>query len=212
MRVIGGRCRGMRLRSVPGMETRPTTDRVRESLFNILAPWVPGARVLDLFAGTGALGIEALSRGAREAVFVERNPRAVRVLRANLDHTGLAPQAQVRVGDAVRELARLGREGRRFDLVFLDPPYGRGLARDALLALAEAAVVAGEAWVVVEHSGREEMPERAANLAKARAVRYGDTVLTFYRPTAGSSPTAAPEPGALPRDGQPETGGQEGGA
>src|SRR5690606_30081935 len=118
MRVIGGRCRGMRLQSVPGTTTRPTADRGKESRFNILAPWLADARVLDLFAGTGALGIEALSRGAREAVFVERDPKALRVLRANLRHTKLEELAEVRAGDVARELIRLGRQGRSFDLVF----------------------------------------------------------------------------------------------
>src|SRR5690606_10612902 len=148
LRIIGGRCRGMRLVSVPGTTTRPTADRVREALFNILAPWVPGARVLDLYAGTGALGIEALSRGAQEAVFVERQPRVVQVLRANLRHTGLAPLARVRVGDAAREIIRLARHGERFDLVFMDPPYGRGLARDTLLTLGGTHLVAPGGWVV----------------------------------------------------------------
>lgn len=195
MRIIGGRCRGMRLVSVPGTTTRPTADRVREALFNILAPWVPGARVLDLYAGTGALGIEALSRGAQEAVFVERQPRVVQVLRANLRHTGLAPLARVRVGDAAREIIRLARHGERFDLVFMDPPYGRGLARDTLLTLGGTHLVAPGGWVVVEHEVREEMPARAENLANVRTVRYGDTVLAFYRPADdGGASAEEPDP------------------
>ncbi|MFS8534160.1 MAG: 16S rRNA (guanine(966)-N(2))-methyltransferase RsmD [Limnochordales bacterium] len=213
MRVIGGRCRGMRLQSVPGTTTRPTADRVKESLFNILAPWLADARVLDLFAGTGALGIEALSRGAREAVFVERDPKALRVLRANLRHTKLEELAEVRAGDVARELIRLGRQGRSFDLVFMDPPYHQGLAPPALVSLAENGLVAPDGWVVVEHDGREEMPERAANLAKVRTVRYGDTVLAFYRPAPeyGRQTTAGAESAAGPPTQPQETGGHEGG-
>lgn len=211
MRVISGRCRGMRLRSVPGTATRPTTDRVKESLFNILAPWVPGARVLDLFAGTGALGIEALSRGAQEAVFVEREPRAAAVVRANLRHTGLESLAEVRLADAVREVQRLARQGRQFDLVFMDPPYGQGLAQAALAALGAAGLVAPDGWVVVEHGVREEMPKRAENLAQVRTVRYGDTVLTFFRPTHDRGPRAA-EPEPAGGRNEPSAGDREGGA
>ncbi|HEY8496833.1 MAG TPA: 16S rRNA (guanine(966)-N(2))-methyltransferase RsmD [Limnochordales bacterium] len=212
MRVIGGRCRGMRLQSVPGTTTRPTTDRVKESLFNILAPWLADARVLDLFAGTGALGIEALSRGAREAVFVERDPKALRVLRANLRHTKLEELADVRAGDVARELVRLGRQGRSFDLVFMDPPYRQGLAPPTLVSLAENGLVAPDGWVVVEHDGREEMPERAANLAKVRTVRYGETVLAFYRPAPATGQTTADDKSAAAPPPEPqETGGHEGG-
>ncbi|OUN01547.1 MAG: 16S rRNA (guanine(966)-N(2))-methyltransferase RsmD [Firmicutes bacterium ZCTH02-B6] len=210
MRVIGGRCRGMRLQPVPGTTTRPTADRVKESLFNILAPWVADARVLDLFAGTGALGIEALSRGAREAVFVERDAQALRVLRANLRHTKLEELAEIRAGDVARELLRLGSQGRAFDLVFLDPPYRQGLVPPTLASLAANGLVAPGGWIVVEHDGREEMPEQAANLARVRTVRYGDTALTFFRPgddhTAPDDTPAA----ASPTDPQ-ETGGHEGG-
>ncbi|MBO8142226.1 MAG: 16S rRNA (guanine(966)-N(2))-methyltransferase RsmD [Firmicutes bacterium] len=181
MRVIGGRCRGMRLRSVPGRSTRPTPERVRESLFNILGPWLASARVLDLFAGTGALGIEALSRGACEAVFVERDARAVRVIRANLDHTGLSGRALVRTGDVFREIVRLSREGRTFDLVLADPPYRRGIAPRVPLALGESGLLAPGAWAAVEHDPLEEMPPEGAKLTKVRAVRYGDTALAFYR-------------------------------
>lgn len=201
----------MRLQPVPGMLTRPTADRVREALFNILSPWIADARVLDLFAGTGALGIEALSRGAREAVFVERDPKAVRVLRANLRHTGLEPLARVYVGDALREAARLGGQGMRFDLILVDPPYRTGLAQAALAALDAAGAVAPGAWVVVEHAAQEDMPERAANLTKVRAARYGDTVLAFYRPSPGvDEPGAGPAPPLVRGDGPQASGHEEG--
>jgi 16S rRNA (guanine966-N2)-methyltransferase len=125
MRVTGGEARGARLRTLPGGDTRPTTDMARKSVFDILGPTVSGARVLDLFAGTGALGIEALSRGASEAVFVENSREACSVIHANLSSTGLSGRGVVRRADAARWLAR--RAGEPFDLAFLDPPYSRGL-------------------------------------------------------------------------------------
>ncbi|HEY8416965.1 MAG TPA: RsmD family RNA methyltransferase, partial [Limnochordales bacterium] len=127
-------------------------------------------------------------------------------------HTGLESSAEVRVADAVREVERLARQGRRFDLVLMDPPYGQGLAQAALLALGAAGLVAPGGWVVVEHGVREEMPEQAENLAKVRTVRYGDTVLAFFRPTHDRDPRAAePEPGER-REGTPAAGDREGGA
>lgn len=181
MRVIGGSRRGMKLRTAPGRETRPTADRVKEALFDIIAADVPGARVLDLFAGSGALGIEALSRGAASAVFVERSPRALAALRANLEHTRFLEVATVIPGDAFRTLARLGREGAQFDLVFVDPPYAAALGPRCLQALADENLLAPGGLVVVEHEALEDMPEHVENLSRTRSARYGRTALTFFR-------------------------------
>jgi 16S rRNA (guanine966-N2)-methyltransferase len=174
--VVGGRLRGRRLRAVPGRETRPTGDRVREALFAILGDRVEGARVLDLFAGTGALAIEALSRGAASAVLVEQAAPAVAVIRANLDALGLADRARVRRTRAETYL-RSQRDG-PFDLVLLDPPYAApvGLVAGVLGRLARTALAPG-AVVVVEAAARAEAPPWPPGLTAERPRRYGDTAL-----------------------------------
>lgn len=176
MRVVAGRLGGRQLRAVPGSATRPTSDRVREALFAILGDRVDGARVLDLFAGTGALAIEALSRGAARAVLVEQAAPAVAVIRANLEALGLTGSALVRRTRAETYL-RTRRDG-PFDLVFLDPPYaaGVGLVAGLLARLAGGALAPG-AVVVVESAARAEAPVWPLELLPESPRRYGDTAL-----------------------------------
>jgi 16S rRNA (guanine966-N2)-methyltransferase len=176
MRVIAGRLRGRRLRSVPGSVARPTGDRVREALFSILGERVRDARVLDLFAGTGALAIEALSRGAASAVLVEPAPAAAATIRANLDELGLAGVASVRRTRAETWL-RTQRDG-PFDLVLLDPPYASpvGLLAGVLGRLARGALADG-ATVVLEADARSEAPPWPPGLEPAEPRRYGRTAL-----------------------------------
>jgi 16S rRNA (guanine(966)-N(2))-methyltransferase RsmD len=181
MRVIAGSARGRRLAAPPGSDTRPTADRVREALFSILGPPPASAVVLDLFAGAGTLGIEALSRGAERAVFADHARAAARVLRKNLDELGLAGRAEVHVGDATRFAQRLGREGRSFSWIFLDPPYAAGLADAALAAIAAGRLLAPDGTLVVEHDRRASPQAEHGLLIKADCRRYGDTELTFYR-------------------------------
>jgi 16S rRNA (guanine966-N2)-methyltransferase len=176
VRVVGGRLGGRRLRAVPGRDTRPTSDRVKEALFGVLGDRVEGARVLDLFAGTGALAIEALSRGAASAVLVEQAAPAVTVIRANLDALGLAGVATVRRTRAETYL-RTQRDG-PFDLVLLDPPYAApvGLVAGLLGRLARTALGPG-AVVVVEAAARAEAPPWPPGLQPEPPRRYGDTAL-----------------------------------
>lgn len=180
MRIIGGSERGRRLSSLKGQTTRPTADMVKEALFNMLAERTDGAVVLDLFAGSGALGIEALSRGAERATFVENDRRAVAVIRDNLERSALAVHATVLPYDALKAVPQLGRTGQQFDLIFADPPYRRQLAAALVPALASAQLLADDGRIVIEHDRQEELPLRSANIGQIRAVRYGDTVLTFY--------------------------------
>ncbi len=175
MRVTGGRLGGRRLRSAPA-GTRPSADRVRVALFTRLGD-LDGASVLDLYAGTGTLGIEAISRGARDVVFIERAPRSLAVLRANVAALELETCARIVSGDAARGVERLGREGARFDLVLLDPPYAAGEVGRALEALVAARVLAPQAVVVVE-SGRRHPVPGVAGLAPLDERRYGDSVIT----------------------------------
>ena len=178
LRVTGGRLGGRRLRA-PSRGVRPTADRVREAVFARLGD-LEGAAVLDLYAGSGALGVEAASRGAASVVFVERAPATRAVLRANLDALGLG-DSQVIAADAARAVAQLGREGRRFDLVLVDPPWASGEAARALEALVAAGVLAPQALVVVEHGRRHSLPV-VRGLAVRDERRYGETLVTRLAP------------------------------
>ena len=181
-RVIAGSARGVRLRA-PGPGTRPFADRVKQTLFAILEPELPGARVLDLFAGSGAAGIEALSRGAAAATFVEKDQGAASVIDANLRATGLAgPAAAIVRWDVVRWLSEPN-TGERFDLVLVDPPYAETelLARVLALLGASDAPLAPRARVVAKHFWRDRPPDRIGLLASERDRRFGESALTFYR-------------------------------
>jgi 16S rRNA (guanine(966)-N(2))-methyltransferase RsmD len=183
LRVIAGRFGGRLLADAPSAGVRPTADRVREALFAALGD-VSGARVLDLYAGTGALGIEALSRGAARAVFVERSSAALAVLRKNLESLGLggaSEEARVVRGDAFGALRRLARAGQCFDLVLVDPPYGSGEATRALAALVETRVLSPTGEVVVETSRRHPVAP-VAGLALRGERRYGDTLIARFGP------------------------------
>ncbi len=179
MRIIAGVLRGRRLATVKG-RLRPTSDKVREAIFNILGPAVAEAEVLDLFAGTGALGLEALSRGAKAAVFVEEHPASLSVLRRNVESLGLGAKVEVLPLPVKAGLKKLARRKATFDLVFLDPPYGSGLAEATLRDLAAARILSPSARVVAEHSRRETLPEKVDVLALTELRHYGDTRVAFY--------------------------------
>jgi len=182
MRVVGGTDRGRRLAAPRGLRTRPTAERVREALFDILGPAVVGMRVLDLFAGTGAVGIEALSRGAARAVFVEKDRQALRVLRANLAALSLSRErARVIGGDAVTVLPALAGMEAPFDLAFLDPPYATALIPRTLEALVRGGILGPAARVVVQHFGQSEVTAGTGLTADRPARRFGETALTFLR-------------------------------
>ena len=177
MRVIAGTYGGRRLQTPPGTDTRPTADRVREALFSILGDRVPGARVLDLFAGSGALGIEALSRGAAEATFVDNAAPAIRAIGANLE--ALGADATVVRAEARRFLGGASRSARQYDLVFLDPPYRLAALLGGDLSAALAAVMGPGAAVVAESDRRAPL-EIGLPLEDER--RYGDTLIRIHGP------------------------------
>lgn len=152
MRVIAGKARRLPLKTIEGLDTRPTTDRIKETLFNILQNEVPGSRFLDLFAGSGGIGIEALSRGAEAAVFVEQNRRAADCIRENLRTTRLEAEGTVMVCDAVTALHRMEERQEPFDLVFMDPPYGRDLELDVLSYLSTSRLITPDTLIIVEAS------------------------------------------------------------
>jgi len=179
LRIIAGRFRGRRLGVVRGA-MRPTADRVREAVFNILGPGLEGVRVLDLFAGTGALGIEALSRGAREAIFVEHSSTSLQVLRNNLASCDLLATTQVLPLAVPRALKQLAAQKQQFELIFLDPPYGQGLAAQTLELLAQSPLLSSEVRIVVEHGRHDPLPALCHSLIQVDQRRYGDTLISFY--------------------------------
>ncbi len=188
MRVIAGSARGRRLEAPRGRLVRPTADRIKEALFSMLGSRVDlaGAAILDLFAGSGALGIEALSRGAAAVTFVEQEPAARRALTANLERCGLADRALV-VGQSARPaLARLVGEGRRFDGVLMDPPYRQDLADQALATIGSGALLQPAGWVVAEHHIDDRLAEEYGNLRLTTRKRYGKTGVSLY--LEGNSP------------------------
>ena len=151
MRVIAGKCRSLKLKSVPGLNTRPTQDRTKETLFNVLQPYIADCRMLDLFSGSGAIGIEALSRGAAHCVFVEQNRQALECIRENLRFTKLEADAEVLAMDVIAALNVL-EEGEGFDCIFMDPPYNQGLERTVLERLSRSGLLREDAVIVVEAS------------------------------------------------------------
>lgn len=189
MRVVAGQAKGMRLKAPRGDAMRPTSDMVREAIFDILGPLPEGARVLDLFAGTGALAIEALSRGAAHATLIERSARYVRTIRDNLAHTRLAEQAVLIPGDVYPEVRKLEAAGEEFDLVLADPPYtghgrergGRPPAEKALQLLGETAILSKNGVVVIEHASATALPTEVGGLARTTAKKYGSTSISIYR-------------------------------
>lgn len=186
MRVIAGRFKGRTLKTPTWDGIRPTSDRLRETLFNVLAPDVPGARVLDVYAGTGAVGLEALSRGARDVTFVEADRRAVALIRENLARCAVSEGCAIVARDAAEALRRGPVD--RFDIVFLDPPYATP-SRDTVVDLAAAHVT--EAGVLVlEHAHRQAPPPVAGRLVLTRTLRQGDSALTFYRAARSAAPAA----------------------
>jgi 16S rRNA (guanine966-N2)-methyltransferase len=179
LRVIAGELRGRKLRTVPGLRTRPTADRTREAIFNILGSAVRGAHVLDVFAGTGAYGIEAVSRGAASALFIEIGREALGVLAANIEACSLAERVAVIRWDAGRNLNCLDHREPKFDLVFLDPPYRRGLVAPALSNLHAARSLANGSRLVVEHGADDPFPEPGTPYLLQDRRRYGKTLVSF---------------------------------
>jgi len=199
LRVIAGSARKRRLKAPPGRDVRPTADRVKEALFNILAEHTHGCTFLDLFAGTGGVGIEALSRGAEKAVFVEKDARVIKVLQENLSLTGLAVRAETICGEVENGLKRLGSQSRQFELVFLDPPYGQGLVQPTLTGLVKYNLIPPRGLVVVETGKQELLPAQVAILKLYRQVRYGDTLLSFYGIDQAGEEVDSIESGSLSR-------------
>lgn len=185
MRVITGTARGRKLKELQGMETRPTTDRVKEAMFSIIQFELEGRRVLDLFSGTGQLGIEALSRGADRCVFVDVRREAAQLIRENLEYTGLSERAQVVQGDY---LAYLTQSKETFDVVILDPPYGEEIIKKALQTITRIDKVSENGIIICENGSNFDWPSVSEPYELQKEYRYGSSKLALYRRSLGTAP------------------------
>lgn len=190
MRIIGGTFKRKTILSVPGMDTRPTSDRLRESLFNIVSAHVRDACVLDLFAGTGALGLEALSRGAAQCVFLDHGKKALEVIRKNIASCGLEDRTRVIFWDISRNLTCIRNHHPAFGLVFMDPPYGRNLVPLTLSSLVTSGCLKAGALIVCEHDEKDEIPSVSSGLALSDQRVYGRTGVSFFTFSPGSDSLA----------------------
>jgi len=184
VRIITGRFKGRQLDTLPGLNVRPTMDRVREALFSILGDSVQDARVLDLFSGTGALGLEALSRGAFEVVFIEKSRTAVKLLQQNVEMLGVT-ECKVFGAPVEKVLPRLAAAGEKYELVFLDPPYRRGLVTKTVEQLARLDLVATGGKIITEHEVRLLPPAVLEGFSRIDWRKYGDTGVSIYSRDAG---------------------------
>jgi len=198
VRIIAGRYRSRSLEAPQGVTTRPTSDRLRETLFNVLAPRIEGARLLDLYAGSGAVGMEALSRGAGEVVFVERAQPALKVLRANLERLGIAAGRSIESSSVAAYLRRAAgeerRQAERFDVVFLDPPWDAAEEYAATLGVlgrnVERLLAAGVV-VIAEHRRKQKLEDKYGEMGRTRLLEQGDAALSFYAVSGASEDAAA---------------------
>jgi 16S rRNA (guanine966-N2)-methyltransferase len=199
MRIIAGKFRSRQLKSLKGMAMRPTSDKLRETLFNVLGELVVDARFVDLFAGTGAVGIEALSRGAREAIFVEKHPSAASLIKRNLESLEIRNGAIVLKSDALQALKQIADDptaaSASMDILFLDPPYAeKEQYANVLSFLGGANLLTENAVVIAEHQHSLDLPETFGKLERVRVLRQGDAALTFFRFRPPSPPETRPAP------------------
>lgn len=181
MRVVAGEYGGRRLKAVPGMKTRPTTDKVKEAMFNIIGPYLEGGQVLDLFAGSGGLSIEAVSRGADHATLVDRQYQAIKTIHENLSVTKEEDKFTVLKGDAYKMLNKLAKQEQGFDYVFLDPPYKKQQILELMEQLKQLGLLNADALIICETDQVADLPEELADFELIKKADYGITELTFYR-------------------------------
>lgn len=181
MRVVSGELKGRLLKAVPGTSTRPTTDKVKESLFNMIGPYFIGGTGLDLFAGSGGLGIEALSRGLEKVIFVDSDGKAIQIVNENLRSCGLEEKAEVYRNDAVRALKAIKKRELTFDYIFLDPPYKKQQLVKLLEMINQEKLIHENSLVVCEHASEIQLPERIGELQQTRKEKYGIIGITLYK-------------------------------
>ncbi len=180
MRVISGKARGLKLNTPKNEDVRPTTDRVKESLFNIINGYIIDGEILDLFAGTGSLGIECLSRGANTCVFVDVSKTSIDIVKSNIKKARVEDNAEILNIDYKSAIDKVKNKTYKFDIIFMDPPYYENMFMDALKKIDESDILKDDGIIVVEHDTKQEFPESIGKLIKDRSKKYGNTTLTFY--------------------------------
>ncbi|GAA3651712.1 16S rRNA (guanine(966)-N(2))-methyltransferase RsmD [Asaccharospora irregularis] len=181
MRVISGKVRGLKLNTPKNEDVRPTTDRVKESLFNIISSYVMESNVLDLFAGTGSLGIECLSRGANKCVFVDNSKESIEIVKSNIKKARFEESSIIINSDFKDATNKLYVQKNKFDIIFMDPPYYKNMFIEAIDRINGLELLAEEGILVIEHDIKDEFPEKIGKLEKSRHKKYGNTALTFYK-------------------------------
>ncbi|MGL5715235.1 MAG: 16S rRNA (guanine(966)-N(2))-methyltransferase RsmD [Paraclostridium sp.] len=180
MRIISGKVRGLKLNTPKNDDVRPTTDRVKESLFNIINGYMIDSNVLDLFAGTGSLGIECLSRGANKCVFVDVNKSSIDLVRSNIKKARMESESDVINLDCKSAIDRLKTRNEKFDLIFMDPPYYENLFVNTLEKISDSNILDTDGLIVVEHDTVQDIPDSVGILVKQKSKKYGNTTLSFY--------------------------------
>lgn len=181
LRVISGSARGHRLKTPDSKATRPTADRVKESLFNIIAPHIESSNILDLYAGTGSLGIEALSRGAAAAVFVDSSDVNLKIIKYNLVHTRLEEKGRIIRGKLPDAVNLCGICSSKYDIVFMDPPYGKNFVIKTLNVILKSDIINKNGTIIIEREKDDKVPQKLGNIELVREKAYGGTVLSFYK-------------------------------
>jgi 16S rRNA (guanine966-N2)-methyltransferase len=183
MRVVSGTCKGRSLKAVPGSTTRPTTDKVKEAIFNMIGPYFEGGLGLDLFAGSGGLGIETLSRGFEKVIFVDRDQKAVQIIKENLISCGLIDQSEVYRNDANRALKAIKKRDLKLDLILLDPPYKKQQLLNLMETIQSEGLLKPGGLIICEHGSDVELPDQVGLLAVTRREQYGIIGITIYEYT-----------------------------
>lgn len=181
MRVISGKARGLKLNAPKNDDVRPTTDRVKESLFNMINPYIMDSNILDLFAGTGSLGIECLSRGANKCIFVDNSKESINIVKSNIKKARVESESIVLNLDFKSAINSLSLKNEKFDVIFMDPPYYKNMFSDALGSIDNNNLLKEDGIIVVEHDTKDKFPDDIGRLYKSRDKKYGNTTLTFYK-------------------------------
>lgn len=181
MRIISGTGRGKRLKAPEGLNTRPTSDKVKESVFNIIQSYIMDSNVLDLFSGSGSLGIEALSRGASHCMFIEKNRDSYKIIKENIKSSGFEDRSELYLNDAYVALDLMGKKGKKYDVVFLDPPYSKEMVPLAIQKLYENDIVDKDGIIISEHDDKEVIPEKVSGFINTRTKKYGRTIICIWK-------------------------------
>lgn len=180
MRIVAGTAKNKRIKTRKGTDTRPTLEKVKESLFSIIAPYVDGAEILDLYSGTGNIALEALSRGARRAVMIEKDPKALKIIIENINLLEFADRCRAYKNDTIRAVEILGKKREKYDIIFMDPPYRDEVCEKVIKSILKSGILKEDGIIICEHHMAEKLPEEIQELKKTDEREYSKKILTFY--------------------------------